>query len=77
MTDDAFRTALHAFALRRPFRPFWIEFSSGDRVLVKHPEAAHIRKSVVLHKSPDRQNRVFDSSSVSQLLDVESAPSVK
>ena len=37
MTEDHFRLALRAFVQRRPFRPFLLEFVSGDRVRVGSP----------------------------------------
>jgi hypothetical protein len=39
MTIDQFDVAYLAFCRRRPFRPFWIEFSSGNHLLIGHPEA--------------------------------------
>ncbi len=72
MTPKGFQRALRSFASRRPFRHFWIEYASGDRVLVSHPEAALVRGTVVVHTAPNGRQRLFDSSSVCQLLDVES-----
>lgn len=74
MTHTAFEVALRAFQRRHPFAPFLVEFLSGDRVLVRHPEALRLHGAVCLHISPDRRHRLFDSTSVSQLLDVEQAP---
>ncbi len=72
MTPAGLRRALRAFAARRPFQSFLIEFHSGDRLRVNHPEAATILGDVVVYKSPRNQYRVFDSTSVCQLLDIES-----
>ncbi len=73
MTLPGLSLALRAFVSRRPFQSFLIELHSGDRVRVNHPEAATIVGDVVVYKSPRNQYRVFDSTSVCQLLDIESA----
>lgn len=67
MTPDGFARALRAFARRRPFGTFVIEMVSGDQLEVRHPEAVHIRDNVVLFIDVDRQQRLFDSTSVCQL----------
>lgn len=72
MTPAGLTLALRAFAARRPFQSFLIELHSGDRVRVNHPEAATIVGDVVVYKSPRNQYRLFDSTSVCQLLDIES-----
>jgi hypothetical protein len=71
MTLAGFARALRAFTERRPFRPYMIEFHSGNRVRVSHPEAAAIRGDVTVYRSPANQHRLFDSTSVCQLLDIE------
>jgi len=45
MTPFQFDVALSAFCRRRPFRKFVVEFTSGNKVGVRHPEA--IRRAVV------------------------------
>jgi hypothetical protein len=69
MTDDELAMALRSFERRRPFRPFLIEFVSGDRVVARHPEAVERFGRLYYHRSPDRSERVFVASSVCQLLD--------
>jgi hypothetical protein len=69
MTADALERALRAFARRAPFRPFLIEFTSGDRVPVAHPEAVGRRGELFLYRGRDHGQRVFHSSSVCQLID--------
>jgi hypothetical protein len=73
MTPDTFDDALQAFGRRRPFRPFQIEFHSGRRLVVTHPEAVRGRGGLLHFVSPgeDRLNYVFDASSVSLLSDLE------
>ena len=56
---------------RRPFQPYLIQFHSGDQVLVRHPEAVNFRGELVYHVSPSERYRLFDTTSVCQLLDVE------
>jgi hypothetical protein len=72
MTPAGFARALRSFAERRPFQRFLIEFHSGDRIPIGHPEAAAIRTDVVIYRSPAMHFRLFDSTSVCQLLDIES-----
>jgi len=67
-TEDLAR-ALRAFCKRKPFRPFLIEFNSGDRVLVSHPEAVAQRGELFVYRGPDRSQRVFHGTGVCQLLD--------
>jgi hypothetical protein len=69
MNQQNLEAALRPFARRRPFRPFLIEFVSGDRVLVRHPEAVRFRGGLLVHVSPAFEHRLFDSDSVCQLLD--------
>jgi hypothetical protein len=70
MTTAMLERALRAFNRRRPFRPFFIEFTSGDRVFVTHPEAVGQAQDLFVYRGPDRSQRVFDGPSVCQLLDL-------
>ncbi len=69
MTGDDLGRALRAFARRRPFRPFLLEFDSGDRILASHPEAIHRYGELFLHRDRDRSQRVFTAAGVCQLID--------
>jgi hypothetical protein len=60
---------LRAFAKRHPFRSFLIEFQSGDRILVSHPEAIEGFGELFLYRSPDRSQRIFAAAGVCQLID--------
>jgi hypothetical protein len=73
MTLEGFRLAHEAFTHRRPFLPFIVEFHSGRRLLIPHPEALVIRGLLIHFISPGEpaKNYVFDSSSVSMILDRE------
>ena len=68
MTPELFERALRGFARRRPFRPFLIDFVSGDRLVVVHPEAVDRDGDLFLFRGPDRRYRVFVAASVCQLL---------
>ena len=60
---------VRAFARRTPFRPFILEFTSGGRVLVEHPEGVAAFSQIWLFRSPRNENAVFPASSVCRLLD--------
>jgi hypothetical protein len=70
MTDDELLRALRAFNSRRPFRPFIMEFMSGNRVLLSHPESVDRRGGLFLSRSADGVQRLFTAASVCQLLEV-------
>jgi hypothetical protein len=74
MDTKVFQRALQAFTKRRPFKPFVIELASGDRLLVKHPEAVYTSGELIIITEPSRRGRLFQSSSVCQLLDVPAVP---
>ena len=68
MTKKEFEVTLRAFVGVRPFKPFLIEFLSGDRLLVSHPEALDIQDGFYVHYRKDQGNRVFTCEGVCQLL---------
>jgi hypothetical protein len=72
MTEASFRRALQAFSRRQPFQPFLVEFDSGDRLTVSHPEAVGFRGEVIIYTSPNHEYRLFESTSICQLLDIPS-----
>jgi hypothetical protein len=69
MTSDQFDVAYRAFCRRRPFRPFLIEFTSGNQLLVVHPEAVRNEAEVYVNRRPDGAYVVFAAESVCRLLD--------
>jgi hypothetical protein len=73
MSQDQLETALRAFGRRRPFRPFLIEFNSGDRILVSHPECVRRHKELFYYVGPGRSQRLFTGAGVSQLIDAASS----
>jgi hypothetical protein len=70
VTADELQMAIRAFRRRPPFRPFLIEFSSGDRLLVPHPELIWRTKDLFVIRVADENCRVFSGAQVSQVLDV-------
>ena len=69
MTLKAFRRSLQLFNRRAPFRSYFIELVSGDRIQVRHPEAVEPFGSVFLFRAPDRESRIFEADAVVQLID--------
>ena len=74
MTADDLERALRALARRRPFRRLLIEFHSGDRIVVSHPEAIERYGELFLHRGTDGGHRIFAAVSVGQLIDPAPAP---
>jgi hypothetical protein len=64
MNNDALTRALKSPAQRQPFRPFLIEFLSGKRLPVAHPEALRRFGDLFLHRAADGSHRIFDGGSV-------------
>lgn len=52
----------------RPYRAYVIEFLSGDRVTVRHPEAVVRRENLYLLRNPDGAFRIFSAAAVCQLM---------
>jgi hypothetical protein len=69
MTFQELDRVLRAFNRRRPFRPYLIEFVSGNRVLIGHPEAVSRTGTFYTYLDPKHRVRVFTASGVCQLLD--------
>ena len=69
MTPRHFQRALQAFTRRKPFKPFIVELVSGDRLQVRHPEALILRQGIAVFITAEFLHKLFDSESVSQLLD--------
>ena len=53
MTKDEFDAAHRAFRRRRPFREFSIEFFSGTRIRIRHPEVVRNEGSLYVVCQPD------------------------
>lgn len=69
MTAESLERAFRAYSRRRPFRSFWTEFVSGDRLLVTHPEAILRVKELFVFHGPDGGHRIFAAESVCQLIE--------
>jgi hypothetical protein len=76
MTREQFDAAYRAFCRRRPFRAFLIEFTSGNQLLIGHPEAVRNEGQLYVARCPDGGYVVFAAESVSRLVDV-STPAAK
>ena len=70
MSPAQFETALRGFCRRRPFQSFLVEFTSGNQMLVPHPEAIGPRGGLYLLRRPDGGYVAFAAESVARLLDV-------
>ncbi len=70
MTKDSFLRALKGFSSRKPFRPFEIEFTTGERLLITHPEIVvpHPKRELIVYMDGKHRYRLFDCTIV-QLLD--------
>ena len=55
MTNESFAEALRLFCKRKPFRPFFIEFLTGDRMVIPHPEAVTRRENLAILITPRSQ----------------------
>ncbi len=69
MTNDQLEAALRTYNRRQPFRPFLLEFVSGEQVSVVHREAIASFHDLWLYRGPKRAQTLFPSSSVCRILD--------
>jgi hypothetical protein len=67
MQVDTFELSLRTFARRTPFKPFIVEFVSGTRLQIDHPEALVTRRGVAIHFATDGNPTLFDNESVSRI----------
>jgi hypothetical protein len=68
MTPQDFERVLRAFHRRKPFRPFTVQFVSGERISVGHPEALVSRAGVAVYISSEGIPTLFDHESVSEVV---------
>ena len=68
MTRENFERVLQAFQRRTPFRPFTVEFVSGEQVAVDHPEALVLRAGVAVYINAKGVPTLFDHESVSEVI---------
>ncbi|MBI2808792.1 MAG: hypothetical protein HYX68_27735 [Planctomycetes bacterium] len=69
MTSKQFDTVFRAFCNRRPFRKCCIEFTSGQQVIVLHPEAIRREGDLYAMRTPDGGSVVFAADSVVRFID--------
>jgi hypothetical protein len=69
MTAEHLERIIHAFQKRVPFRSFMVEFTSGARIDVDHPEALVFRGGMAVFLSAARVPSLFDHESVAQVTD--------
>jgi hypothetical protein len=69
MTNNQFDAVCRAFSRRRPFRTFHLEFTSGARIEVRHPEAIRTESSLYVLRTFDGANVVFASESIVRVVD--------
>ena len=75
MVAESFDQALRAYQRRKPFQSFTVEFVSGDRIEVDHPEALVVRGGIAVYVSAQGVPTLFDHESVSRLIgDTAEAP---
>lgn len=74
MNEDELDRMLRTVSRRRPFRPYVIEFVSGDRLLVAHPELVRRSGELYLYLGRGGDYRLFAASSVSHILPPEPPP---
>ena len=70
MLPDTLAYAVFRFTRRTPFQTFAIEFTSGDRLYVRHPETVFTRNAIYFHIGPRGEYRIFDHTEVAQVLDL-------
>jgi hypothetical protein len=69
MRQETFAASLRSFCNRQPFRPFFVQLVTGERLFVPHPETISLRENVAIYYTPLRQYHLFDASSVCRVLD--------
>ena len=68
MTRENFERVLQAFQRRTPFRRFTVQFVSGQRISVDHPEALVLRSGEAVYISSEGVPTLFDHESVSDVV---------
>ena len=69
MTETEFGAALKAYYARRPFRPFVVEFVSGESLTVAHPDCVARRNALYFFRGAGGLQCLFAASSVCRLFD--------
>ena len=66
---DYFDRTLSTFQTQRPFRPFTVVLTSGDRLEIDHPEAVAHRNGRAVVFGPEGVMQIFDYLGVAQIVD--------
>lgn len=69
MITANFERALRTFSLRHPFRPFVVELVTGERLQIANPDLIALFGDMIMFMGSQGRYRLFDASSVCQLLD--------
>ena len=70
MTEEQFSLSVRAFARRKPFRHFIIEFVNGQQLRIRHPEGVGPFSGVWLFHAREGDRVLFASTAVCRVLDV-------
>jgi hypothetical protein len=70
MTPASFNKAFKIASQRRPFQPYVLEFDSGPRLEVRHPEAIALFKTLIIFRSVSAEYSFFDCTNVSRMISV-------
>lgn len=68
MDRNIFDTTIRSFRNRRPFQPFTIAMSNGDRLEVDHPDAVIVREGLGVYVGPGRVPVIFDNEGVTHVI---------
>ena len=68
MESESFSRRLNAFSRRRPFESFTVELSSGERIMVDHPEALVYRGGLAVCVALDGTPTLFDHGQVTRMI---------
>lgn len=68
MNLESLERDLEYFNRRTPFRPFFIELASGDRLEIRHPEAISRIVDTFYLRTPNREQRLFEAEAVVQVI---------
>lgn len=69
MTNAELERALRIYNRRQPFRPFLLEFTSGEQIRIDHREAIALFTDLWYYLGSNRVESLFSGSSVCRLLD--------
>lgn len=68
MDRESFDQTILAFKHRKPFKPFTVSMTNGDRLEVDHPDALAIREGQALFIGPGSVPSIFDHEGVTRVI---------